>query len=236
MTSPDVTENDAGEMSANNIRAWDELYGETDLPIWGHEPIGFLEKIMDQVGPQFSPQSKVLDAATGEGRNLEMLLRTKSIVHACDASANALAKLDSSLRNKIRCIRCNLMALPFMNDSFAFVLLSDVLETLPHPEAVLDNINRILEPGGLFLCNIPGCDDGISGIDMTQLPDGDYLYKNRYYYRFYDEHQAIELLEKSGFTAISIDTCKWTEPPHPRFRNNPHEHTSRIYLCKKVPG
>lgn len=220
-------------MAARSVQAWDELYGQTDQLVWGREPMGFLRDFASRLKPRLTGASRVLDAAAGEGRNLPFLLETKARVHACDASVNALGKLGPAIRKQVRCVRCDLARLPFRPDSFAFVLLADVIETLPGPESVLKDIHRILEPGGLFLCNVPGFDDGIAGIDMKPLPDGGYLYRDRYYYRFHSEAQAVALLERCGLETMECKTYEWVEPPHPRFRDEPHHHTSRIFLAQK---
>lgn len=46
-------------------------------------------------------------------------------------------------------------ALPFADASFDTVLLLDVLEHVPDDRAVLDEIARVLKPGGLLLLSVP---------------------------------------------------------------------------------
>jgi SAM-dependent methyltransferase len=47
------------------------------------------------------------------------------------------------------------LALPFQDNSFETVVLSDVLEHLSNPEFTITEINRILKPNGFLLMNYP---------------------------------------------------------------------------------
>ncbi|MGD8236390.1 MAG: class I SAM-dependent methyltransferase [Chromatiales bacterium] len=46
-------------------------------------------------------------------------------------------------------------SLPFDDNSFDVVTMSEVLEHLPYPKITLAEIVRIVRPGGLFICNFP---------------------------------------------------------------------------------
>lgn len=229
-----MTEQQHADLSAQNIQAWDTLYGNTpETRVWGEAPIGFLPAFMHHVRPHIQTGDRILDAGAGEGRNLDVLLDTPGDVYACDASQNALNKLAERLQGRICCVRCVLSELPFEPDFFRFVLLSDVMETLPEPGPVLREIYRVLLPGGMFLCNIPGHEDNIADIDMTPLEREGYLYQDQYYYKFRGEAEAVRLLEKSGFDVVVNELFSWKEEPHPGYRDREHEHTSRIFLVRK---
>lgn len=45
--------------------------------------------------------------------------------------------------------------LPFRDGEFDTILLSDVLEHIPEPEALWQEMSRILAPGGILLLNVP---------------------------------------------------------------------------------
>ena len=220
-------------MLHKNKEAWNDLYGKTDKFVWSHAPIGFLEEFMPHVISLLDSGCNVLDAGAGEGRNQKTLLKTGARIYACDASLNAFQKLVRYIQENVQCLQCDLANMPFKSNSFQFVLLTDIIETMPEPNIVLNEINRILQPQGLLLCNIPGYDDGIAHIDMTPLPNSGYLYCGRYFYRFYEKKEAIELLEKCGIEILINKTCKWMEAPHPNFRAEIHEHTSLVFLARK---
>jgi SAM-dependent methyltransferase len=218
------------DMPQRNQQAWDHLYARTQRPIWGREPVGFLSAVLRDLAP-VGPTECVLDAAAGEGRNLPLLRRLGGRLHACDASAEALRKISPESRAGVELAACDLRALPYPDGAFAFILLSDVVETLPDVEAVLDETVRVLAPGGRLLCNIPGLDDGIAGQEMRPLCDNRYLYQGRFFYQFLEPAEARALLERHGLRIASEETCEWIEPPHPEFRPVSHHHVSRVFLA-----
>src|SRR5262245_42335292 len=117
-------------LSAANRQAWDTLYGKTTQRVWGDRPIGFLPEYAPEIRAHLNGTSRVLDAACGEGRNLECLLRLEADVYACDSSRHALEKLPSWIRERVTSQVCDLNGLPFERAFFDFVLATDVIETL----------------------------------------------------------------------------------------------------------
>jgi len=218
---------------AANIRAWDALYADTVEPVWGAVPADALGSFLSEVRPALSPGSSVLDAATGEGRHLGVLHALPGTVFACDASQRALAKIPPESRADAHLARCNLARLPFRDGVFDLVLIWDTLETLPELDPALADLGRVLRPGGLLLANIPGPDDEISGVDMQALGDDCYVYRGRYFYRFAGPRQARGHLERAGLEVVRWEKCTWEEGPHARFRDEPHTHTSNVFLARR---
>lgn len=86
---------------------------------------------------------------------------------------------------------CDLAAaLPFEDGEFDTVVLSDVLEHIPTPQLLCDEIVRILAPGGILLLNVPF---------LYQLHERPYDF-----YR-YTEHGLRHLLEASGLSIVSLE-------------------------------
>lgn len=221
------------KLNLENKSAWDRLYASTPDLIWGREPIAFLPRCLPRANDL--PPGGVLDAAAGEGRNLSTLLTLERPVTACDASPAALAKIPAAHRERITTLQCDLDSVPQPDASFAFILLSDVVETLPAPAPVMAELFRLLAPGGLLLTNIPSDDDGIAGVEMQSVASGGWLYRGRYFYRFYDRAEAEGLLTTVGFELVSDDVCSWLEPAHPHFREQSHQHRSHVLLVRR-PG
>lgn len=76
---------------------------------------------------------------------------------------------------------------PFENDFFEGVILDNVLEHLATPDEVINEISRVLKPGGILVVGVPG----IKGYTM----DSDHKI-------FYDEEKKRRLLEKNGYHFI----------------------------------
>jgi SAM-dependent methyltransferase len=220
-------------LSRRNKQAWDELYGRTDRPVWGRLPIGFLDEFLGYVTPDLTAASRVLDAGAGEGRNTPSLEATGARVSACDASLHGLRKLHAAFDASLGCAQCDLSALPFQDGVFDFVLLTDVIETLPDPDSALAEAGRVLKRGGMLLCNIPGRGDPIADQEMSPIDELGYLYQQTYFFRFVDEGAAAATLRSHGFTIAAYGPRRWTEDAHPGFRAYPHEHVSNVFLGVK---
>ena len=221
------------ELSRQNKTAWDHLYQTTAAPVWGTEPVGFLARSLRDFATELPPVRRVLDAAAGEGRNLPVLLQLGAAVTACDASAAALAKIPPDIAARVSTICCDLERVAFPDAHFDFVLLSDVVETLLQPKAVLREMRRILAPGGHLLCNLPLPEDGAAGNDMTRIGPNRYLYHQQFYYRFFAEAEGGPLLASCGFKIVRQRRYEWEEPAHPQFRPAPHRHLSCVLLAEK---
>jgi SAM-dependent methyltransferase len=228
-----MTLSPSSELNLENKSAWDHLYASTPDLIWGREPIAFLPRCLPRAADL--PAGAVLDAAAGEGRNLPVLLTLGRPLTACDSSAAALAKIPAALRERVTTLTCDLGGVPLPAASFAFILLSDVVETLPAPAPIMAELFRLLVPGGLLLTNIPSDDDGIAGVEMNPVSGGGWLYRGRYFYRFYNRREAEGLLTGAGFELVSDDVCSWLEAAHPHFREQSHQHRSQVLLVRR-PG
>lgn len=218
-----------------NQVAWDQLYASTGDLVWGDTELPF---VGEALGVLFSnnilaDNPAILDAASGEGRNLPTLLRASTNVSACDSSASGLLKLKNRFGNQVKTVECDLTRMPFVSGSFDVVLACDVIETLPNLHDVLLEIARILRVGGVLIANVPDFDDGISGKDMRPLSSNEFLYQGSYFFRFQNEMEFLGILEQCGFSLISSQSTTWWEPPHPGFRDDVHSHTSRIVLASR---
>lgn len=217
-------------LNAENKAAWEALYASTPDLIWGSEPVGFLADLQ----PDFKslPAGAVLDAAAGEGRNLSLLVGRGRTVVAADSSAAALAKIPPTLACSIEKLECDLANIPRPDSSFAFILASDIIETLPTPLPVLREMARLLVPGGKLLVNIPGTEDDVAGIDMQPTGEG-WMYREKYYFHFYLPDETEALFKAAGLSIVHQEVCSWTEDSHPQFRVAPHRHRSRIFIAEK---
>jgi SAM-dependent methyltransferase len=213
-----------------NKEAWDQLYASTPNLVWGAGAVGFLEDFLRPEIARGRSFRNVLDAATGEGRNLLLLLNIAGSLTACDGSEAALAKMPAEIRRRVRLAHCDLAKTPFTPASFDFILLCDTVETLPDAASVLREMRRILAPGGALVCNIPGPEGDVAGIDMTEIGQEEYLYRGRYFYRFFRDDGISSLLAETGWQAVRAETMTWTEAPHPGFRAESHQHRSRVFL------
>ncbi|MEM7100736.1 MAG: class I SAM-dependent methyltransferase [Pseudomonadota bacterium] len=111
------------------------------------------------------PGDRVLDLGCGEGRHSISAYLTADVhVVGVDISDNDLRTAQQRLTefpNKCPAhASCNFIrgsgfAVPFPDNSFDKVICAEVLEHIPHYDAFLDEIKRVLKPGGTFAVSVP---------------------------------------------------------------------------------
>ncbi len=223
------------DLNLRNREAWNTLYGSTHDLVWGRGAVGFLEPFLAQLDAEGLPApARILDAATGEGRNLPVLLGWGGRVCACDSSEAGLAKIDPQVATQVELTQCELEHMPYAADAFDFILLSDTVETLPEPEPVLRELHRILAPTGRLLCNIPGPEGDVAGPGMAAAENDGYLYREQFFYRFFNDQAAQALLASTGWKVVRDTVMDWTEAAHPGFRDHSHQHRSHVFLLAPV--
>lgn len=223
------------DKAKKNLQEWDKLYQSTSQRIWGEEPVGFLQEYTQRFASELTVYSTILDAGTGEGRNLKLIAELPGLLHAVDGSTNALAKIPEPFRSQIQVHHAMLDKLPYDDDFFDLIFGIDIFETLPNIQEVLNEFVRVLMPGGKLLCNIPSEEDTIYGIDMEHPADDDeaFLYQNKYYYKFYTPSEVQAMFELAGMQLVEGKRCEWMEKAHPNFRSNDHSHVSQVYISQK---
>jgi ubiquinone/menaquinone biosynthesis C-methylase UbiE len=97
---------------------------------------------------------RVLDVGTGTGSNLPLFPETADVVLS-EPSPNMLRalrrRLSESGRSDVDLVRAGAEDLPFDDASFDCVTATLVMCTMPNPGAGLEEIARVLKPGGAFL-------------------------------------------------------------------------------------
>jgi len=134
----------------------------------------------------YSNCNRVLDAGCGTGRNLMYFLKNGYQAYGIDSSAEAIAQLQvsaeqfSAAAGKDRFQVSLVENMPFENEKFDLVISSAVMhfaESLKHFEAMLEEMWRVLKPGGYFFCRLSS-DIGIEssvhfiGNGRYIIPDG----------------------------------------------------------------
>ncbi len=130
-----------------------------------------------------APGAHVLDAGAGEGRHRE-LFRSQKFIGVDLAVGDAAWDY-----SKIDCL-ADLEALPFGGAAFDCVLNIVVLEHTRRPQAVLNEIARVLRPGGRLFLVVP------QQWEVHQSPHDFFRFT-----RYGIEH----LLSEAGLTAESIE-------------------------------
>lgn len=125
---------------------------------------------------------RVLDVGCGIGDFLEYLPQAVGV----DVNPHAV---EWCRRRGLNCRLMETDRLPFPNDSFDGVVLDNVLEHIAEPQPLLEEILRVMAPGGRLLVGVPGrrgyeCD-----------PD---------HKVFYDENNLRRVVGAAGFSCSHV--------------------------------
>ncbi len=93
-------------------------------------------------------QGRVLDAGCGIGHFFRVYPEAFGVDHNFYC-------VRYCVEQGYRCVQGDLYCLPFPAESFDGVLLSHVLEHLEAPEVVLEEVRRVLKPGGVLSIRVP---------------------------------------------------------------------------------
>src|SRR5690554_4208235 len=99
-------------LADKNLNEWDNLYKSTSNRIWGDDSIGFLSDFLPKMSHFLGKDGNILDAGTGEGRNLKSIMQLGGHVFAVDGSPHALSKIPDEIREKINIAESHLDLLP----------------------------------------------------------------------------------------------------------------------------
>lgn len=134
--------------------------------------------------------------------------------------------------------------LPVRSESFGTVVANSVLEHIPPLDAVLDELARVLRPGGRLYLTVPGPKFS-EGLTVARLCDAlGFRSGARAYRRLFnrisrhvhvDPAEAwVERLQKRGFSVLF--RCSYLPPPAMAVVEWGHALGFPLYLAKKLTG
>ena len=94
----------------------------------------------------------VLELATGTGLIAKHIVNAAAHIEATDASAEMIAEAKRDTRSaKLHFSVQDMFRLPYANQSFHVVIVSNVLHIVPQPEKALAEIRRVLKDDGVLI-------------------------------------------------------------------------------------
>ena len=121
----------------------------------------------DRLG--IAPGDVVLDLGCGFGRHAFAAARLGARVVALDAGADEVAQVRATLGAMVEAgeldaptvragaVQGDALSLPFPDGAFDRVVASEVLEHIPDDAAAMDELARVLRPGGTMAVTVPRC-------------------------------------------------------------------------------
>ena len=94
----------------------------------------------------------VLELATGTGLIAKHIVNAAAHIEATDASAEMIAEAKRDTRSaKLHFSVQDMFRLPYANQSFNVVIVSNALHIVPQPEKALQEIKRVLKDDGVLI-------------------------------------------------------------------------------------
>ena len=94
----------------------------------------------------------VLELATGTGLIAKHIVNAAALVEATDASAEMIAEAKRDNHSaKLHFSAQDMFRLPYANQSFDVVIVSNALHIVPQPEKALQEIKRVLKDDGVLI-------------------------------------------------------------------------------------
>lgn len=149
---------------------WDKLYIDPELVFPQYD--GYLDQFLDEI----RHASRIVDLGCGNGVNTVYLNTLGICTIACDISEPALNLLHKNAPNSI-CLLFDMTAgLPFPKNSIDVIIADLSLHYFSEKitRTVIDDIHRVLRPGGLFLCRVNSTKEYQKQNNGYQLEDSFY--------------------------------------------------------------
>lgn len=189
LTSQDVAEN-VDELQASYDRLYQEWLGE-------HRNIGQIDKMLEWMDVK---QGMLLDVATGLGYSIDMSRAKGLTPFGLDISSVALKKSKKENPDR-KLVHGNGESLPFENNSFDYVICLGSLEHFINPEFGVQEIARVLKPGGKSAIMLPNSHHIQAIYNVYKM--GSILPELQDYERFATRVEWHVFLENNGLQVLS---------------------------------
>jgi len=160
-----------------------------------HSPHNIIPKLIE-------PNNTVLDLGCNNGVLGIKLKHNNNIIDGVDINNKYFKKAKPYYRH----LYTQDLSKPLiLKHKYNYIVLSDILEHLPHPDYLLNQLSKLLKPGGKIIVSLPN----IARLEIRiKLLFGIFDYSpgilSPDHLRFFTKDSAIKLLNNSGFSTQKI--------------------------------
>jgi ubiquinone/menaquinone biosynthesis C-methylase UbiE len=147
---------------------------------------------------KLSPEDEYLEIGCGGGVLLKKALETVAFAAAIDHSPDMVELSKEKTREyaeKTEIIQGDAGQLPWTDGRFSAAASANMFFFVEEPQKVLNEVYRILNPGGRFVM-----------VTMGKGILGTIIFGWLYSLRTYSDKQMIAMLEQAGFSTIKVNT------------------------------
>lgn len=149
---------------------------------------------------------RVLNIGVGSGE-LEKLAVSKAIdIYCLDPNERSIEKIKKELKLGDRAQTGYSQALPFENDYFDVVIMTEVLEHLDDTilDQTLSEVRRVLKPNGRFTGTVPAFED--LSESLVVCPHCHEKFHRWGHVQSFDESKLITLFGETMFSAVTVES------------------------------
>jgi len=146
--------------------------------------------IMDML--KLSPADTVLDVGCGLGYFTDLMAGIASESVGIDIDNKCVSWCRDNMRGNYRLVDLNDYPYPFKDNTFNKILCTEVLEHILDNGAVLDELYRIIKPGGKIVISVP-CREGMFGSYWKNIGHS-YVDSNSREYHHHKGYTAKQLI------------------------------------------
>ncbi len=180
------------------------LTGERTVPGIARENYWFrrhevaYEWCVDQLSPQLSDGSIVVDAGCGEGYGLPLLADVATTVIGLELEAPAAIHAGTRYQDCAQVIRANLDRIPVATGNADALVSMQVIEHLWDLRGFLSEVRRVLAPGATTVLATPNRLTFSPGLARGEKPT------NPFHVEEFDADQLRELVTAAGLTNVQL--------------------------------
>jgi len=161
------------------------------------------------------PKDKILECGCGRGFHLNILRElSRATLYGIDINRKHLQIAKKQLAKKdVKIKYASVYALPFKDKFFDKVLLSEVLEHLEDEDKALQEIRRVLKPGGRLIITVPNesypflwdpINKTLEKVFNTHIKRGLFSGIWAYHVRLYGREQLKDVLQRNKFHVKTV--------------------------------
>jgi len=173
--------------------------------------IQYINKVLAGLDTTYA---KILDVGCGDGV-LTSVLHTicpSSYIVGVDTNLLRLDRAEKALPD-VKFLKADARELPFEDNYFNIVLLHHVIEHIPEDEKVLNEICRVMAPGGTLILSVPNEGDVIGKLRDHVIQRK--ILKATDHVHFYDANNMTSLINKiEGLELLHVDVVGGSFIPH----------------------
>ncbi len=157
------------------------------------------------------PSTPILEVGCGDGSFTKELAHFSSQITAIDISGSQIADNAGRLPG-IKFLQHDVAErLPFANGAFRVVWCSEVLEHLFDPSFALQEMHRVLRPGGKLLVTVP-YHGRLKNVLIALFKFEVHYAPSNPHIRFYTRNTLSRLAHAAGFGNVYTETCGMNLP------------------------